>query len=454
MTTSVNSDSQQLTALKKLFLTPVRAKALKSAFAKEGDIALTRLAGSSAPLLMASALLPVKKGVPVLVIGDSLDDAGYLYHDLVRLTSDDNVVILPSGYKRDIKYGRVDPPNQILRTEALARISANDPTLLFVVTYPEALAEKVASRHKVDTNILTFRKSAETDMTEAVKWLREHDFKEVSYVYEPGHFAVRGSILDIFGYSNELPVRIDFFGDEIDSIRSFDIETQLSQQKLDTFTVSANMANADDGNSLLDFIDPATMIFVRDAVHTLSRVREVTGETFSQSAMLADEGDPEVMKNVIDPALFEKSWQSFRHIYFTGGEQVNMPVKATIRFNCVPQALYHKNFDLIAGSFTKMEEDGYTIYLLSDSPKQAERLRQIFADRGDNIRFQPVDGTLHEGFSDGDTKICIFTDHQIFDRFHKYNLRSERARSGKLAMSLKELQAIEPGDYIVHIDHG
>ncbi len=454
MTTPVSTAPNQLAALKKLFLTPLRAKALKSAFAKEGDIALTRLAGSSAPLLMASAPLPAKKGVPVVVIGDSLDDAGYLYHDLVRLTSDDSVVILPSGYKRDIKYGRVDPPNQILRTEALARISAGDPTLQFVVTYPESLAEKVASRHKVDTNILTFRKSEEMDMTEAVKWLRGHDFKEVSYVYEPGHFAVRGSILDIFGYSNELPVRIDFFGDEIDSIRSFDIETQLSQQKLDTFTVSANMANSDDGNSLLDFIDPSTLIFVRDAVHTLSRVKEVTGESFSESAMLADEGDPEVMKNVIDPDQFEKSWQSFRHIYFTGGEQVAQPVKSTIRFDCVPQALYHKNFDLIAGSFTKMEEEGYTIYLLSDSPKQAERLRQIFADRGDNITFRPVDGTLHEGFSDGDTKICIFTDHQIFDRFHKYNLRSERARSGKLAMSLKELQAIEPGDYIVHIDHG
>ena len=429
-----------------------RGKALEAALKSHAErIDAYNLAGSSAAVMLS--LLPVKSGKPMVVVGDSLDDAGYLYHDLSRLMGEEAVAMLPSGYKRHIKYGQPDPPSQILRTEALTRWST-DEALRFVVTYPEALAERVAERKAIDKHTLTLRSDQQADMTETVKWLRENGFQEVDYVYEPGQFAVRGSILDIFGYSHELPFRIDFFGDDIDSMRTFNIETQLSEQRMDLISITSNVASQSRGTSLLDFIDENTLIAVRDAGYTLSRIAEITSESFSQSAAIANEGDAAAMKQLVDSDEFAKRFAEFRRIDFTASAQPAEKSAAMVDFKCSPQALYHKNFDLIADSFKHFLTDGYTIYILSDSARQIERLRAIFNDRGDNIDFTPVESTLHEGFVDHATKRCFFTDHQIFDRFHKYNLKSDRARSGKLALSLKELSSIEPGDFIVHVDHG
>ena len=437
------------------FMSGARGKALGTAIADKtiSDIYLYGLAGSSAAMALAETTLP--DGGLMLVAGDTMDDAGYLFHDLTRICGEEAVAIMPSGYKRDIKYGRTDAPQQILRTETLARIASGDKALRFVVSYPEALAEKVSDPDEVEKATLRFRKGATMDMTEAIHRLREMGFKEEDYVYEPGHFAVRGSILDIFGYSLELPVRLDFFGDDIDSIRTFDIETQLSERRMDEVAISANMANSTKGRSLIDYLPEGTMIASRDARYTLERVKAIGAETFSESAMLADEGDPDAMKNVVDAELFAQSWYQRRHIHFTAAAAPEKKApKPMIDFGCSPQAIYHKNFDLIAESFKKLAEEGCKLYILSDSEKQTDRLRTIFADRGDDISFIPVMATLHEGFADKKRKTCIFTDHQIFDRFHKYNFKSDRARSGKLALSLKELSAIEPGDFIVHTDHG
>ncbi|MCM1347916.1 MAG: transcription-repair coupling factor [Firmicutes bacterium] len=428
-----------------------RGKALASALkSKSQIISVYNLAGSSAAVMLS--LLPRMKQ-PVVVIGDSLDDAGYLYHDLSRLLGEEAVAMLPSGYKRHIKYGQPDPPSQILRTEALTRWST-DPALQFVVTYPEALAERVADRDTITRHTLTLDTSRPADLTETVEWLRSNGFVETDYVYEPGQFAVRGSILDIFGYSHELPFRIDFFGDDIDSMRTFNTETQLSEQHLESISITSNVASQSRGSSLLEFIDPSTLLAVRDASYTLTRIVEVTSETFSLSAAAASEGDAAAMKQLIDGEEFREKFGSFRRLNFTSAAAAETDATTSIDFRCTPQALYHKNFDLIAESFGKFLSQGYKLYILSDSDKQIERMRAIFADRGDNISFTPVNATLHEGFVDHQGKACYFTDHQIFDRFHKYNLKSDRARSGKLAMSLKELSSIEPGDYIVHVDHG
>ncbi len=434
------------------FLSGPRGKALAKAFsgADAAIVSVYNLAGSSVAVMLA--LLP-RRDEPVLVVGDSLDDAGYLYHDLSRLLGEDSVAMLPSAYKRDIKYGQVDPPSQILRTEALSRWHS-DAKLRFVVTYPEALAERVASRDTISSHTLHLSKSKETDIMETVKWLRENGFKEEDYVYEPGQFALRGSILDIFSYSHELPYRVDFFGDEIDSMRTFNIETQLSEQHIEEMSITSNVVTQSRGASLLDFISGGTLIAVRDAGYTLQRIAAVASETFSESALIADEGDRHAMKQVVDADAFAARFREFSQLRFTAGANPDGEARTTIDFRCSPQVLYHKNFDLISESFKKFESDGYGIYILSDSDKQIERLRAIFADRGDDITFTPVDATLHEGFVDHQSKKCVFTDHQIFDRFHKYNLKSDKARSGKLALSLKELSSIEPGDYIVHVDHG
>ncbi len=434
------------------FLSSPRGQALRKALAgRTRIISVYNLAGS-APAMMLGAL-PARK-VPTVVVADSLDDAGYMYHDLTRILGEEKVAMFPSGYKRDIKYGQPDAPSQILRTEALNRWhSPKAPQ--YVVTYPEAMAEKVASRETIDDHTIRLATGSEHDLTEIIRWLRDNGFNEVDYVYEPGQFASRGSILDIFGYSSELPLRIDFFGDEIDSIRLFNIETQLSEQKLDHTSITSGIAaeNAQ-GESLLDYVDPSTLFVMRDAGYTVSRIRAIAAEEFSQSAIIAGEGDTGAMSQVIDAEEFDRRLATFRQVRFTAGAQPDGEAGATIDFGCTPQIIYHKNFDLIADSFTGFLGEGYTIYILSDSEKQFERLKAIFADRGNDITFAPVTPTLHEGFSDKWLKMCVFTDHQIFDRFHKYTLKSDRARSGKLALSLKELSAIEPGDYIVHVDHG
>lgn len=433
------------------FMTAARRKALKAALSSGSEAHAFGLAGS-APAMMLAAM-PARRE-PVMVVGDSLDDAGYLYHDLSRILGEEAVLMFPSAYKRSIKYGQIDPPSEILRTEALNRWHA-DKGLRFVVTYPEAMAEKVASRSDVDTHTLRLKRGAVAPMTDAARWLRENGFQEVDYVYEPGQFALRGSILDIFGYSFEMPYRLDFFGDEIDSIRTFNTETQLSEQQIDAVAVTANVASSATGQSLLDFIPDGTLIAVRDAAYTLQRIEAVSHESFSQSSLLADEGDASAMDKVVDPEAFALSFSRFARLQFSAAPMPEGKVlPAAIDFGCTPQAIYHKNFDLISESLGHFLADGYSICILSDSPKQIERLKAIFADRGDDIPFTPVGTTLHAGFVDHRLRTCIFTDHQIFDRFHKYSLKSDRARSGKLALSLKELSAIEPGDYIVHVDHG
>ncbi len=442
----------ELKSIQELFFSDARKQALSRALDKRHNrhVSFYNLAGSAAATLLSG----IKRKEPVLVVGDSLDDAGYLYHDLSRLLDENAVLMFPSAYKRSIKYGQIDPPSQILRTEALSKW--NDPDVRFIITYPEALAEQVASRAELDDHTMQLEVGKTVDAVQLQHWLRENGFNEVDYVYEPGQWAMRGSILDIFGFAYECPYRVDFFGDEIESIRTFNVETQLSDRRLDRVSIAADVTGiaTTRGSSLLEFIPTTTIIALRDATFTIERIRTIAGEQFSTHATIAGDGDASALAKVIDPDEFARQLSTFKQLYFTAG---NNPVGAdvdSVDMQCSPQGIYHKNFDLISDSFNNLLAQGNRLYILSDNDKQIDRLRAIFKDRGDDIPFTPVSNTLHEGFVDHLTHNCFFTDHQIFDRFHKYNLRSDRARSGKLALSLKELQAIEPGDYIVHIDHG
>ena len=433
-----------------LFDTPSRHKAIDGIVGnkKIKRAAIDGLAGSSPAMLFSR--LP-ERHAPYLIVANDLDEAGYMYNDLCRINGDKDVLLFPSGYKRDIKYGQEDPPSQILRAEVLNRW--DDKQLRWVVTYPEALAEKVASKEKIKSETLQFTKGGSADLTQIEQKLREYGFNEVDYVYEPGQFAIRGSILDIFSFANELPYRIDFFGDDIESIRTFNIETQLSEQQIDSICVVNNISGHSAGaESLLSFIGDKTIVLLHDREWLLSRIKAIASETISESTVIAKEGDANAMLNIVDPEKFAASLESFRQIHY--GMNNTGKYDARISFNCALQGVFHKNFDIISESFKEFEKDGYKIYILSDNEPQFERLRVIFNDRGDLIPFEPVLNTVHEGFVDHDLKICVFTDHQIFERFHKYTLKSDRVRSGKLALSLKELSQIEVGDYIVHVDHG
>ena len=410
------------------------------------------LAGSAASMLFTQ--LPKGKE-PYLIIANDLDEAGYAYHDLCQMMGESAVLMFPSGYKRDIKYGQVDAPQEILRTEVLNRWHT-DRRLHCVVTYPEALAEKVQSRKNIEESTVTLTTDTESDLTEVAKRLRELGFAEVDYVYEPGQFAVRGSILDVFSFAFELPYRVDYFGDEIESIRTFNVETQLSVENVDSISIiNGSSSDSNSGTSLLHYIGDKAVLVCHDHRRLLERIEEIAAEKFSESAMIAEEGDKDAMKKIVDAVEFARRFADFRRIdYHEGESAAGVPSEARLRLHCTPQGIYHKNFDLISSSFKDFIAKGYKIYILSDSAKQTERLRVIFEDRKDDITFTPILHTLHEGFVDDDQRVCVFTDHQIFDRFHKYSLKSDRARSGKLAFSLKELNQIEVGDYIVHVDHG
>lgn len=443
----------EIDELSALFNSTTRKEALKSILSGRGRkrILIDGLAGSATALLFAG--LPKRK-TPYVIIANDLDEAGYMYHDLCQITNDKQVLIFPSGYKRDIKYGQIDAPNEILRTEVLNQWSENKQ-LRWVVTYPEAIAERVAEREEVDKNTLCLSAGRVADMSETAKRLRELGFNQVDYVYEPGQYALRGSILDVYSYSNELPYRIDFFGDDIESIRTFNVETQLSEAQADTIYIMSNSGSSTaKGVSLLKFVGNDAVLLCHNPQWILSRVKEISEENISHSALIADDYDESALEKVVDSDEFASEFAAHSRITYHQGEAPEETGVTRMSLHCSPQGIYHKNFDLIGESFKRFLADGYTIHILSDSSKQIDRLKSIFADRADDITFTPVLRTLHEGFIDADLKICVFTDHQIFDRFHKYNLKSDRARGGKLALSLKELNQIEVGDYIVHIDHG
>ena len=439
----------------KYFLTPARREAFRSLLGDKScrRMSLTGLVGSAPAMFFAM----VEGGKsPLLIIANDITEAGYIYNDIRNIAGEESVAVFPSGYKRDIKYGQVDPPSQMLRADVLERLRSSSRSLRCVVTCPEALAEKVAERKELDDKTIRIKTGEKLVMSEVVARLIDLGFDSVEYVYEPGQFARRGSILDVYSYAGELPYRIDFFDNDVDTIRTFNVETQLSEEKLAEISiVPASTCDTTIGISLLEYMGEDTVVALSDPDYIISRIKEITTQTFSQSALIADEGDPDAMQKVVDADDFEARFQRMRQIYYgPGNAPASFGAQSTLQFDCTLQSLYHKNFDLIADSFGRMLAEGYRIMILSDSPYQAERLKTIFEDRGDDIKFTPVGPTIHEGFVDNTSRICYFTDHQIFDRFHKYSLRSDKARAGKLALSIKELNQIEVGDFIVHIDHG
>ena len=414
------------------------------------NIFLKGLSGSGAAMTIAS-LFSKRRGNYVCILND-LEEAGYFYHDLIQLIGGDGIYFFPSAYRRAIKYGHVDPANEILRTEVLSTLQ--DSTAPFViVTYPDALAEKVISREVLKENTLKISVGEKVDNMFVSDVLDEYGFEQVDYVYEPGQYAIRGSILDVFSFSYEFPYRIDFFGNEVETIRSFDVETQLSKERLDSIYIVPEMSKGNRTNSsLLDSLPSHSILVCKDLAWTKERINGI----WNDEPIIGDEEsftDIEDMRKKLETGdAFLRSALNFRRLHI--GTRPTGVAEATISFVTEVQPIYHKNFDLVSASFLKYLEDGYTLYLLSDVEKQASRIRAIFEDRGENIPFTFVNKTIHEGFTDETLRICFFTDHQLFDRFHKFNLKSDKARSGKISLSLKELNQFTTGDYIVHIDHG
>ncbi len=427
-----------------------------SSLLEDNEIKTIYLKGMNASCasFFASSFIENKPFTSVFLLNDS-EEAGYFYHDIVQANGDKHVLFFPSSYRRAIKYGQKDAANEILRTEVLSKLEQNEP--VSIVTYPEALAEKVVSRQTLNQQTLTLATGKQYETEAITKKLTDYGFEHVDYVYEPGQFAMRGSILDVYSFASEYPYRIDFFGDEIDSIRTFEVETQLSKEKKNSVSIVPELGQATENEiSFLEFIPQDTLLWVKDLLWIKERIQAIHDESLSPQALAAYEGEQTERMNLerklIDGSEFTARALDFKRIDF-GHKAVGTP-QATLQFQTSIQPIFHKNFDLVASTLTDYLQRNYTIYICSDSVKQTDRLRDIFAERKDQISFKAVDHTLHEGFIDHTLKMCLFTDHQIFDRFHKFNLRSDKARSGKVALSLKELNQFEPGDYVVHIDHG
>lgn len=432
---------------------------------------LQGLSASAAPVLFSSIAGKLCKTV-VFILQDA-DEAGYFYHDLTQIMGQDDVFFFPSSYRRAVKYGQRDAASEILRTEVLSRLArrrTEKQSSLYIVSCPEAVSELVVSKTRLDERTLTLSAGQTVDLVEVQRTLREFGFSEVDYVYEPGQFAVRGSIMDVYSFSSEWPFRIDFFGNEIDTIRTFEVQDQLSRDKRDTVEIVPELARmADEKMPFTSFLPSDTLLVVKDMLYLRETVGRIYQEGFSSQAMTerlegaTETEQAEIMRDMrrdnqlVSGTRFSEEITSFRRIEI--GHNATGTPDATITFNITPQPLFHKNFDLLTRSLEDYRLMGYKLYILADSEKQTKRLRDIFDSeeikaRDYDIKFEPVDKTLHEGFADNDLRACFFTDHQIFDRFHKYSLRSDTARSGKMALTMKELQEMEPGDFIVHVDFG
>lgn len=416
----------------------------------------------------------------VLFVLDDADEAGYFYHDLTQMLGQESVFFFPSSYRRAVKYGQRDAANEILRTEVLARLSAGNP--IFIVSYPDALAELVVSKQHLDEKILKLSVGQQIPQVDVVHQLRDFKLQEVDYVYEPGQFAVRGSIIDVYSYSCEFPFRIDFFGDEIDTIRTFSIEDQLSKDKRESIEVVPELATGQTVKQcFLQFLEPSALVVMKDYTYLHDCIEKIYNDGFSTQSLTeqlegATEMEAERIRQEMKKELNLVSASDFQHalcehVRVEFGKMAEGAIarkqdqlaeakghsNAVISFDMAPQPLFHKNFQLLAQTLEDYQLKGYTLYILADSQKQQQRLKDIFASEElekYKIQFQPVDKTIHEGFVDHEKKACFFTDHQIFDRFHKYNLRSDSARAGKMALTMKELQEMAPGDFIVHVDFG
>lgn len=443
------------------------AKLLKDG--KTRHISLNGLV-ASAPALFFAAFAE-RCPYPILFILEDADTAGYFHNDLKTLGIEP--FLLPSSYRRAVKYGQRDSGSEILRTETMAALSAEktEGKPLYIVTEPSALAERVVSKKRLNDQTIRLETGQEVEVVALEKQLRALGFQEVDYVYEPGQFAVRGSILDVYSYSSEYPFRIDFFGDEIDTLRTFEVETQLSLQKRKQVEIVPELAQADHEQltSFLHLLPEETLIVTKDLHYVADRIGKIFDEGFSKSAQTEQmEGKSEVEQEAIRQQMLAETKLIGRGKFLTDalgfrrietGSSPTHTAEAVITCETTPQPLFHKNFDLLLQTLLDDAAGGKRVFILADSQKQNDRLREIFASKvsesgGNPVAFTPVERTLHEGFNDETLGLALYTDHQIFDRFHKYTLRSDKAKQGKMALTMKELREMEPGDFVVHVDFG
>ncbi|WP_066756993.1 transcription-repair coupling factor [Crocinitomix algicola] len=430
-----------------------KIKSISSLLQEEAvKISLKGLVGSSAAVV-AHGILKNGNSSHLFVLSDK-EEAAYFFNDLENLNKNaSNILFFPHSYKKPYQLEEIDNANVVSRAEVLERINRGNTSI--IVTYPEALFEKIITKKQFAKTILEIKKNETYAVDFINELLIEYDFEKVDFVYEPGQFAVRGGIIDIFSFSNDVPYRVEFFGDEVDSIRTFDPVNQLSIKTMNRLTVVPNIQKRiteEVREDILAFLPNQTNIWLKDYAITAA-----TLDKEYKKALDIYNNLPESPVNHTPPidlffnkALFEKNIQSYSIIEF--GQRFEFQ-ENDFHFNFSIQPSFNKNFELLIEDFKKHEKAGFTNMIVSSQAKQVERLYAIFEDLHSSIQFTALSFALHEGFIDNDLKYTCYTDHQIFERYHRFRLK-DGFRKNQQALTLKEIYNLQKGDYVTHIDHG
>ena len=414
---------------------------------RTGRISIEGLSGSSKAMLLAKVYN--KTQFTHIAIVPEKEDAAYLYNDLVSLAGEESVFFFPSTYKRSVQYEQTEPANIVLRTEVLNHLASGKRKGI-IVTYPESVMEKVVSRRNLKKNTFNISKGDRISLEFLEEMLQEYNFERVDFVYEPGQYAIRGSIADVFSYSADLPYRFDFFGEEVETIRSFNTDDQLSVETHIQVQIIPNIQDIsieEISDSFTDFLPPSAVIWIEDAVV----IKEKINNIFFLAAQREESGQITGKKDLVMTGnSFFEHCEKFMFVEF--GRQTLFEPEVRFVFNTEPQPVFNKNFELLSEKLLSNDLNGYKTYIISESQSQIDRLKDIFAEINPAVHFNPLLLNLHNGFTDHDLKISIYTDHQIFDRYHKFRIRGYFTK--KESISVKELTGLNPGDYVVHIDHG
>lgn len=418
-------------------------------YVSKGDktIAIEGLHGSSVALVLYALSV---EGRPILAVAKDEEEAAYLQTDLECLTQNEGVLFFPSAYKRAIRYGHKDLANEVIRAELLELLRSKSYPRI-IVTYPEAMVEGVVDEETYDDKRLHLSVGEQIRRSTFREKLWSMGFEEKDYVYTPGDFAVRGSIVDIYSFASEYPVRLDFFDDQLESIRLFEPESQLSHTSLEEFTILASITPSDEEiHSITSLLPPDSLVYVDQ----LAFLESSLSVTYTTAPIHPKDNEftslEELQKVLVPPGQLMSHLSGFQCV------ATNPPsrFKKSVEFRQLAEPLFHKNFELLCETLIKYQSDGYDTIIMSGQEKQIERLNSIFGEQSTQVTFEAVTPTLHAGFIDHQLKIAVLTDHSIFERYHNYKLKSDTIRKNRAVLTLKDIESFEYGDYVVHQNYG
>lgn len=418
-----------------------------------GNAKIKNLSGSLDAVLCAAAFRLHPRDL--LIVLQDREEAAYFQNDLQNLLAQE-ILLFPMSYKRPYEFEETENANILMRAEVLNAI-ANRQAPEIIVSYPDALSEKVISRRSLATNTFTVRLKENLDINFLEEFLHSYDFEKTDFVYEAGQFSVRGGIIDVFSFAHELPYRIELFGNEVDGIRSFDPDSQLSVETLEQISIIPNVQTKltqEERQTLLEFIAPDTVLWFKDVQLTLDVIQKSFDKATESYERTTRQSGAQVVLSpanlFADATLFASQLEKFRQVEF--GNRYVLPAAASFEWPSSAQPSFNKNFELLANNLVDHQAQGFHNFIAADMPKQQERLKGIFEQIHPELSFQPLEFSLRQGFVDPTLKITCYTDHQIFERFHRYRAREKFTKSK--ALTLRELHTLQPGDFVTHIDYG